>query len=109
MSDYDDKPLVFRDDIEREFWGRVYVSETAKAGARATCRTVDMFADNAVVALRMRQRELVTYDEAGNELRRCAVCEWDSASFPGHMERCPILIQKKWAELETTATGSPPR
>lgn len=101
MSDFNGEPLVFRDDLERAFWGRVLASMIAsqpttgkKVVPGPTGDWLAAEADCAIVAMRERQgtvtREI--YENRSMVARRCcAVClRPEGHEDPaGHAPGCP--------------------
>ena len=80
MSDFNGKPLVLRDDIERAFWGRIVVAEFTRAPDGFARSITTSHADEAVVAMRVRQK-FAQIAQSPNErypvehtARGCAVC-----------------------------------
>lgn len=103
MSDFNGEPLIFRDDLERAFWGRVLASviaahpTTGKGWHPSKSPSGDWLsaeADGAVVAMRERQGTITReiYENRSMVARRCcAVClrpegQEDTA---GHAPGCP--------------------
>lgn len=94
MSDFNGEPLVFRDDIEREFWGKMVASLFVTSPVTATGEALEASADCAVVAMRTRQGTITReiYENRSMVARRCcAVCLKlegnDDAA--GHAAGCP--------------------
>lgn len=90
MSDFNGKQLVFRDDVEREFWGRVYAAE-----ALMIADTIKRHesADRAVVAMRMRQGVYFPSKTSVSELR-CAVCLAPDSTPWHHLDGCPSKFDR---------------
>lgn len=87
MSDFDGKRLVFRDKIERQFWGAAYAADRG-----VVAPTASMAADKAVIEMRIRQKEILHHEGTGARLC-CAVClnplinEGEPAP---HVNGCPL-------------------